>query len=608
VAARLTRDPHRAPLLALSGVVAIAAVVYAALARSVEGPHVFGDELYYSEAGTSLAEGDGLRVRGEDYDFGPLYPVVLAAIRLAVSDQPSAHWPWLAANGVFVALAAIPSYLLARRLLDPWWSVAVAAFAVAAPSAFYAGAVMTDCLGYLAAVSALLAITLAVERSSVARQAGALVAIGVATAVRPQFASLFVTLLLALALRWALADERRARLRAAWPRLWPTVAVAAAGLAAVVAMAAAGRPPGELLGGYDDLARGYPVVATARWAVEHVFDLALYLGLVGVAAAPLALVALWSRGRAGSVHDQALLAVFVAANVTGIVVVAAFSASQFGLGRLHDRYLFYVVPLWLVLLATWIARGAPRSRMLAAACGVAFVAFVLVMPYGTLVVPDGAKMFDGTGTAIWATLQDWLATTHGVSGRWALAAGSVATALWLVAVPARHAWTLAVVVAASFVAANAIMWDRTIADSRKGVFADRAAATRGWVDAAVPGTADVTLLTVGTSACLTSVGRHSYLFTEFFNTRIEAVPYLGDPLSVGPPTHPVHVGADGTVLAEGGAPLVAPYLVAPSGVPVVGRRLAEGTEVGLVLWRTAGPVRIAGAAADADVLAEACTA
>jgi len=54
------------------------------------------------------------------------------------------------------------------------------------------------------------------------------------------------------------------------------------------------------------------------------------------------------RSRAGSSNDAAFLATFVSATVTGILVVATFSASQFGLGRLHDRYLFYVVPLWLV--------------------------------------------------------------------------------------------------------------------------------------------------------------------------------------------------------------------------------------------------------------------
>ena len=85
-----------------------AAVVYAGLARLVQGPHVFGDELYYSDAATSLAQGHGLHVRGEGYGFGPLYPALLALVRLVAVNPPSAYWGWLIVNAVAVALTAVP--------------------------------------------------------------------------------------------------------------------------------------------------------------------------------------------------------------------------------------------------------------------------------------------------------------------------------------------------------------------------------------------------------------------------------------------------------------------------------------------------------------------
>ncbi len=588
-----------------------AAGLYAGLARLLKGPHVFGDELYYSDAATSLAQGHGLQVRGESYGFGPLYPALLALVRLAAPNQPSAYSGWLTVNAVAVALTAVPTYFLARRLLEPWWSVGVATLAVAVPSAFYAGAVMTESLGYLSAVTALLAIVLAAEHATVARQLGVLAAVAVATSVRTQFAALYITYLGAVALCWFFDGslvEGRPRPRLWIRQWWPTVAATLSFAAVAVGTVASGRSVSSLLGAYGDLAHGYPVVATARWAVEHVFDLALYLGLLGGAAAPLAIASLYGDARAGAPTDAALLATFVSASVTGVAVVAAFSASQFGFGRLHDRYLFYIVPLWLVVLAVWVARGARRSRPLAVVSAVAFWIFVLVMPYGRLVVPDEARMFDGTGTAVWATLQDWLASTYGVSGRWALVAAALLAALWVVAIPRRLAWTMIAVVAGSFVAGGAIMWNRTIDDSNQGVFSDARASTRAWVDEAVPSGATVTLLTDYAGACHDRLWRYSFLFTEFFNGRIEQVPYIGRALSVGPPTHQLHLAQDGTLETAAHTPLRAAYVVVPHGLRVVGRRLAVGTNAPLILWQTpSGVVRLAGVGSDAAVLASACT-
>jgi hypothetical protein len=363
----------------------------------------------------------------------------------------------------------------------------------------------------------------------------------------------------------------------------------------------------SLLGGYDHLAHGYPVSATARWAVEHVFDLALYLGLLGGIAVPAALAMLYRGARAGSGGDAAFLGTFMSASVTALVVVAAFSAGPFGFGRLHDRYLFYVVPLWLVLLALWVARGAPRSRPAAVVTAAAFVAFVLVMPYSRLIVPDEGKLFDGTGTAVLATVGHWLAHAHGISGRWLLLAGAAASGVWLVTVPKRLAWTLLVVVAGSFVAGGEIMWRRTIDDSRKDVFANQHAATRAWVDRAVPAGAKVTLVTVNAGACRAGDSRYAFLFTEFFNDRIERVPFVSRGLTVGPATHPLRVAPDGLLHTQAGSPLRARFVVLPGGLTVAGRRLAAGTTAPLVLWQTGGIVRLTDAHSDAQVVAKACT-
>ena len=338
------------------------------------------------------------------------------------------------------------------------------------------------------------------------------------------------------------------------------------------------------------------------------FDLALYLGVLGGAAAPLAIASLYRGARAGSSRDAAFLATFVSASVTGIAVVAAFSASQFGLGRLHDRYLFYVVPLWLAALAAWVARGAARSHRLAVVSAAAFVIFDLVMPYGRLVVPDGARMFDGTGTAVWARLGGWLATSHGVSGRWALPR---------LRSPRRSGWSRSRGGSPGpcFLSSRSRSWRvaRSCGSGRwttrtNGSSADTRSSTRGWVDRAVPAGAKVTLLTDYAGACHDPLWRYSFLFTEFFNERIEQVPYVGGPL------YGRARRRTGSTSRETARSRREPHAAAcdlrrrPSWVEVAGRRLAVGTSAPLVLWRTrGGTVRLVGAGSEAAVAARACS-
>ena len=121
-------------------------------------------------AAASLAEGDGLTIRGDDYGLGPLLAIVLAAI-IRLAGNVDAAYDWLkAANAVFFALTAVPVYLLARRLVSAWWAVLAAALSVAIPSSISVATVMTESLSYLAAAWALYAIAMALERPTLLRQ------------------------------------------------------------------------------------------------------------------------------------------------------------------------------------------------------------------------------------------------------------------------------------------------------------------------------------------------------------------------------------------------------------------------------------------------------
>ena len=122
---------------------------------------------------------------------------------------------------------------------------------------------------------------------------------------------------------------------------------------------------------------GYDPFAVAKWFVYHLGDFAVYLVVVPVAVAPIVLWELGRAGRAGSRRAAAFVSLFAAANVSGLLVVAAFTSTPWGYDRLHDRYGFYLVPLWLVALVWWLASGLPRPRVAAAIGAVATLALAL---------------------------------------------------------------------------------------------------------------------------------------------------------------------------------------------------------------------------------------
>jgi hypothetical protein len=70
----------RRPVVVLGLVTTAGFLLYSLLSLSADGPRVHPDEVRYLIAASSLVEGEGLTLRGEDFGFGPLLPLVLAAI------------------------------------------------------------------------------------------------------------------------------------------------------------------------------------------------------------------------------------------------------------------------------------------------------------------------------------------------------------------------------------------------------------------------------------------------------------------------------------------------------------------------------------------------
>src|SRR6187401_1329439 len=114
-AVSLARRLATAPI-AVAGIVALSSVVHAALAWRRATPGYFPDEYMYSELGRSLLESGTPLVRGESAHFLPLLYPLLTAPAWLWDDVEVAYRTVQGFNAVAMSLAAVPVFLLARRL------------------------------------------------------------------------------------------------------------------------------------------------------------------------------------------------------------------------------------------------------------------------------------------------------------------------------------------------------------------------------------------------------------------------------------------------------------------------------------------------------------
>ncbi|MGZ4372909.1 MAG: hypothetical protein ACXVRQ_12055, partial [Gaiellaceae bacterium] len=289
---------------------------------------------------------------------------------------------------------------------------------------------------------------------------------------------------------------------------------------------------------YRDVFTTYDVAAVARWSWYTLGNLGLYVAVIPLVAAPAALTDLWSRGRKGSVRDASFLGVFVSINVITVLIVAAFSSATFGGERLHDRYLFYVVPLWLVLFALWLVRGAPfswRSLTVGAALSAALLA---TLPQ-RLLLRDTNLQFDAVATAFWSRIREVDASRPGVLR--VLLLFAVLAALGAILVARKRPLTLLVPVAVVFVLNAVFVWQSRIHDADISVFADNQPPTWSWVDHAVPGNAEVSDVVIESGRCQ-PVNLGAFRWTEFFNARITPVLRVGVPADITTDGRSVRIG------------------------------------------------------------------
>ncbi len=590
--------------MAVGAAVVLAFVVYSVLASLVASPRIFTDELAYWSSGASLLDGHPLSVRGERYELGPLYPGLLAVILSIAPDREVAYELAKLVNALLFALTAIPVYLLARRVLRPWPSVGVAALSILVPSSMYVSVVMTESVAYPSIALALLAVALALERPTPARQGFALAAIALASTARLQFLVLIPAYLLALALMLALRGTSRS-LRSRMVELWPTAtttAVVAIGIAAWGVVSGAWAP--DLLGDYGVLVRDYDLTDVGGWLVYHLANLELYLAVAPLAVAPIVVTSFLRRGRGGSRPHAAFVALFLSVNAAILLLAAAFNSTEYAHERLHDRYTFYLVPLWLIVLFAWLQDRAPRPLLAAAAGGAIAIALPLFIPYTEYAREDGAQRFAGVASTLWAATQTAVADETYVWGEVLLFAVVVTFVVATFALPRRLVGLTVAAVVLTFVVTAELAWYLAVRDGTNWAFANTPAGRR-WVDERLPSGGVVTSLSIADPCENGLVGGDSFHRTEFFNERVTRAAHVGGVQTQLPSTE-VRIGPGGRLLLTSGKPFTAEYVLAQPGVLLGARRLAVGTVGELALWEVAGPVRLVGIGAAGRLDASVC--
>ena len=596
-APRLASWPH----VALAALLALTFAIYVALAHATPAPRVFLDELTYLDAAGSLAHGDGLEARDGAYGFALLYPIVLAPL-LATFDREAAYELVKALNALLFALAAVPVYLLARRVLMPWHSVAVAALSIVIPSAMYVSVVMTESLAYVVACWAMYAMVRALEHPSVSRQATALGAIGFAYLARPQFLVLYAAFVLALVAVAVLTRTFAGRIREHLVELWPTLLAGAAGLGVlVVRPAVRGTSPSESLGEYSGLWRAYSPLDIGRYLLYELANLELYLAVVPVVVAPVVVAAFVRGARRGDRRQAAFLALFLSVNACLLALVAAFDSIEFR--YLHDRYLFYLVPLWLIVLFAWLVSGA-RTPRVALAIGVALALVPILLPLGDMQEHTGGWRFNALGSSLPRVAAD--AVGSPIAARVLLAALGLALAIVAFRLRSSAGPVVVLALAVAFAVNGAAAWATAFDPPQTQVFPG-SSPDRRWVDREVSDESSVTMLYVPCEGLVTADKReltaNSFLVTEFFNSSIGETVLIG-----GEGSGSARLSASGEILASSRERLEADYVVAQPGIRVRGQRVGEGTQARLVLWRVEGPVGLDGVGAIEGLRSAACGA
>lgn len=591
----LVRGDIRARVAALptwvlvGGVVAASIVYRLVYALRDPAPWMFTDELAYSELAKSFGTNGEFALRGVEGTggFGVLYSVLISPMYALFEAIPDAYDGIRVINCLLMSMAAIPTYLIARRLAPRYLALLAAALAVGLPSVMYSGNVMTENAFYPATAFFVLTLIRALERPTALRQLMAFAAIGSAFLIRVQ-AVTFVGILLAAAALVVLLDALAAREGSATGRLatsarrfWPTAGVLALGaLAVAVRQELRGKDLASTLGSYAGVTTWeYNVAEIAHWLLYHVAELDILLGVFPFAAfIAVVLVGL----RPAAERELRIFAAVALAVASAFVLVGAAYATDVGAARILERNVFHLAPVAFVALVAWVSPRFPRPWWAVAPAALFAGLITLALPLNNFF--SGTIVHSTPGLLPVWRWRDRLFSPGSIDEVVFLSAA--AGALLFAAVPRRFAPILPVLVLVFYAAANRPVEGFTHGASVGAYDSGIGSGPRDWVDRAVGRDADV--------ASFWYVGSNGmpYFQAQFFNRSVNRAYTLTGPYDgLVSSFHHVTIRDSGVLLDDRRRPVRERYVITDFLTRLRGT-IVGGNTAGMRIYELAGPIEV----------------
>ena len=331
-------------------------------------PTVFSDELEWAQLSRAIAATGHAARRGEPIHFKSLYAYLIAPCWW-IHSTSAAYATVKYLNTVVMALAAIPTFLLARTMVSARVATVAALAALCTTALFYAGYLLPEVLAY--PTFALCAWVSIRALSGAGRRwiAAAIVLDLVATQVRSELVTLPAALAVAAMVLWVVGP-RGQRIR----RSWSTFDHVGAALLLVGVAVVLNRL-------FSPHAHEWATV-TQSWkgrlwslGMQAASAFAIGLGLLPIVGG---LASLWIPERRSDPAWRAFAAFFAAAIVTVwtyTAVKAAYLSTVFAT-RVEERNLIYLGPLFIVGTVVWFR--SRRSSLPGALLAVAFTSWLVL--------------------------------------------------------------------------------------------------------------------------------------------------------------------------------------------------------------------------------------
>jgi hypothetical protein len=532
-------------------------------------PNYFSDEYLYAELGRSLLESGRPLVRGVELTFPALLQPLVTAPAWIADDVWLSYRLIQALGALAMSLAAVPAFLLARRLgLSRPLSLGAAAFALSIPDLLFASWVTAEPFAYPLLLAAVLTGTMALAQPTRRHAALFLAFAGLATFTRVQF--IVVPLCFAVAVLVLGLRERRLR---ATVREQALVLGTLAGATLLVAAVGFTR----LLGLYESALdqRAAPLELLERTGVNALV-LAYSSGWILLPGAIIGSALALAKPRDRNELAFAALALpLIAALLLQAGLVGAVEHAQ-------ERYVFYALPLAAVAFCLYASRGWP-ARTFHALLAALLLAASATVPLAGFAAAEGKAHSPLLLAAF--RVQEWV----GSPGSGSLALAVPAAVLLAAAVPLSRSPRLGTPIALGLaVVAASAAWGAAVAFDTRNAEAVRAAflpENPSWVDRL--GVEDV-LLVRGPHGVKTEALEQ--LFWNRSVDRVALLPMAEELDHVHSP--PLRVARDGTLLLAGRA-VRAPLLIDgyAGTIRLAGAQLLDSSP-SYTLWRPRGEARL----------------